>query len=115
MYIPPSSIYAACLQIRKTKGPAWTPSGRLAPALDLFAANDATGLSVTVSHGPYAEQLPVGNMTVSEIRSRYRDRFDIDPRSQALLDGNEVGDETTVRPGQHLLFVRRAGEKGCGI
>jgi hypothetical protein len=70
---------------------------------------------VTVSSGPYAEQLPVANMTVGEIRGRFRDRFDIDPRSQAVLAGNEVGDETIVRPGQLLMFVRRAGEKGCAI
>jgi hypothetical protein len=69
---------------------------------------------VTVSSGPYAEQLPVANMTVGEIRGRFRDRFDIDPRSQAVLAGNEVGDETVVRPGQLLMFVRRAGEKGAG-
>jgi hypothetical protein len=67
----------------------------------------------TVSSGPYAEQLPVANMTVGAIRARFRDRFDIDPRSQAVLAGNEVGDETIVRPGQLLMFLRRAGEKGA--
>jgi hypothetical protein len=70
---------------------------------------------VTVASGPYAEQLPVANLTVGEIRGRFRDRFDIDPRSQAVLAGNEVGDETVVRPGQLLMFVRRAGEKGCEV
>jgi hypothetical protein len=88
---------------------------QLGPGADPFAVDDSSGLSATVSHGPYAEQLPVADMTVSEIRSRYRDRFDIDPLSQALLDGDEVGDDTTVRAGQHLLFVHRAGEKGRGI
>lgn len=70
---------------------------------------------VTVSSGPYAEQLPVANMTVGVIRTRFRDRFDIDPRSQAVLGGNEVGDETIVRPGQLLMFMRRAGEKGVRL
>lgn len=69
-------------------------------------------LPVTVSSGPYAEQLPVGGMPVGEIRRRFRDRFDIDPNSQAVLDGNDVGDEVVVRPGQALMFTRRAGEKG---
>ncbi len=69
-------------------------------------------LPVTVSSGPYAEQLPVGNLTVGEIRRRFRDRFDLDPHSQAVLDGNDVGDDTLVRPGQALMFTRRAGEKG---
>ena len=69
-------------------------------------------LPVTVSSGPYAEQLPVGNLSVGEIRRRFRDRLDLDPNSQAVLDGNDVGDEVVVRPGQALMFTRRAGEKG---
>jgi hypothetical protein len=69
-------------------------------------------LPVTVSSGPYAEQLPVGNMSVGEIRRRFRDRLDLDPNSQAVLDGRDVADEVVVRPGQALMFARRAGEKG---
>lgn len=69
-------------------------------------------LPVTVSSGPYVEQLPVGNLSVGEIRRRFRDRFDLDPHSQAVLDGHDVGDDVVVRPGQALLFTRRAGEKG---
>jgi hypothetical protein len=70
------------------------------------------GPPVTVSSGPYAEQLPVGNMTVGEIRRRFRDRFDLDPASQAVLNGNDVADDVIVSPGQALMFTRRAGEKG---
>jgi hypothetical protein len=72
----------------------------------------ATGGLVTVTSGLHAEQLPVGNMTVTEIRSRYADRFDIDPLSQAQIDGHFVSDDTVVQPGQMLMFVRHAGEKG---
>jgi len=70
------------------------------------------GLNVTVSSGPYVENLPVGNMTVGEVRRRFADRFDIDPQSQAVVDGVEVGDEVLIRAGQALMFTRRAGEKG---
>jgi|SRR5438067_3090729 len=77
---------------------------------DLFGG-DTVGM-VTCSHGPYSEQLPVGNMSVREIRARYRDRFDIDPQSTAVLDGNEVPEDTVVRQGQLLMFTRKAGEKG---
>src|SRR5262249_2855485 len=79
---------------------------------DLFSAGAGNAAMATVTHGPYSEQLPVGNLTVGEIRARYRDRFDIDPQSLAILDGNEVRDDTVVRAGQMLMFVRRAGEKG---
>jgi hypothetical protein len=78
---------------------------------DIFAPNAAV-TPVMVAHGPYSERLPVGGMTVGEIRSRYRDRFDIDPRSHPVLDGHDVDNNTVVRAGQVLTFVRRAGEKG---
>ena len=78
----------------------------------LFDTNDTAGQLVTVSSGPYLEELPVGNSTVGEIRRRFADRFDIDPHAQAVLDGNVAGDDTVVRAGQALMFTRRAGEKG---
>jgi hypothetical protein len=65
-----------------------------------------------VASGPYAEQLPVGGMSVGEIRRRYGDRFDLHPESQAILDGNPAAEDATVQPGQMLMFIRRAGEKG---
>jgi hypothetical protein len=68
--------------------------------------------AVTVSYGPYRERLPVAGMTVREVRARFHDRFDLDPRSQAVVDGREVSDETVVRAGQTLMFTHRAGEKG---
>jgi hypothetical protein len=80
---------------------------------DIFLASAST--TAIVSHGHYSEELPVGGMNVGEIRARYRDRFDIDPRSQAVLDGNEVDNNTVVRPGQILIFSRKAGEKGCAL
>jgi hypothetical protein len=68
--------------------------------------------TATVSCGPYAENIAVAGMSVGEIRARFRDRFNIDPHSQAILNGQEVGDDTTVRAGQVLTFIRKAGEKG---
>jgi len=73
-----------------------------------------SGTLVTVNYGLYTEQLPVGNMTVAEIRARCADRFDIDPQSVAQIDGHIVRDDVVVQPGQMLMFVRHAGEKGLG-
>ncbi len=73
----------------------------------------AGGGAVTVMNGPYAESLPVGGMTVGGIRARYHDRFDIDPASLAVLDGEIVDESTVVGTGQLLRFSRRAGEKGA--
>ena len=69
---------------------------------------------VTVSSGPYAEHLPVANMPVGEIRRRFHDRLDIDPRSVAVVDGRDVSDDVVVTAGQVLTFMHRAGEKGSG-
>ena len=90
--------------------PRETPGG--AGLGNLFDdSSDPAGL-VTVAVGPYVERLPVGRSTVGEIRNRFRSRFDIDPRSQAVLDGNEVTDDTVVRTGQVLMFIHKSGEKG---
>jgi len=79
----------------------------------IFADEEAESPQlVTVSSGPYAEHLPVGDMSVGEIRRRFRDRLDIDPRSVAVVDGHDVSDDTVVTAGQVLTFMHRAGEKG---
>jgi hypothetical protein len=80
----------------------------------IFTDTQETAPMVTVASGPYAEALPVGNMTVGEIRRRFRDRFDIDPRAHAVVNGNDVDDQTVVRSGEMLYFTTRAGEKGVG-
>lgn len=73
--------------------------------------SEAGGL-VTVSHAPYAEDLPVGELSIQAIRQRYGDRLDIHPEAVALVDGQPAGEDTLVHEGQNLMFVRPAGEKG---
>ena len=70
------------------------------------------GTLITLSSWPYCEQIPAGGMTVGEIRRRYAERMDLDPLSQATIDGHEADNETVIAAGQVLMFVRRAGEKG---
>jgi len=67
---------------------------------------------VTVSSGPYTERLPVVGMTAGEVRRRFSERFDIQEGSNAIIDGDEVGDDTRLRAGQILTFMQKAGEKG---
>lgn len=81
----------------------------------LFADDEETSPQlVLVTAGPYAERLPVGNLSVGEVRRRFRDRLDIDPRSIAVVDGRDVSDDVVVTAGQVLTFMHRAGEKGVG-
>ena len=84
------------------------------PGSDDFFRTDAAPAPATamVSHGPYAEALPVGGMTVHEIRRRFGDRLDIDPESIPIIDGEQATEDTVVGEGQSLIFTRRAGEKG---
>jgi hypothetical protein len=76
-------------------------------------ADEAGGGLVTVLHAPYAEQLPVGEMSIRSVRERFRDRLDIHPEAVAFVDGDPVGDDTIVHEGQRRMFMRPAGEKGA--
>ena len=86
------------------------------PGDDLFGelgGSPAEGGLVDVIHGTYAESLPVAQMSIAQIRRRFGDLLDIHPQANAVLDGATVDDDATVQAGQTLMFVRRAGEKGC--
>lgn len=97
-------------QIRRRR-PEAEPTGA-GGADDPFAGQVEPDRTVTVSHGPYLERLPVANMSVHQIRVRFGDRLDIDPQSQAVIDGQEADENTIAQVGQHITFVRKAGEKG---
>lgn len=81
------------------------------PADDPFAPGEPVG-NVTVTHGAYRESLPAAEMSVRDVRRRFQDRLDIHPEAVALVDGDTAGDDTRVRAGQTLMFVRPSGEKG---
>jgi len=57
------------------------------PGSDLFDDPGAGTGSATVTHGPFAEVLPVAEMTISQVRSRFQDRLDIHPEAMAMLGG----------------------------
>lgn len=68
--------------------------------------------NVTVSSGPYLETLPVAGMSVAQVRRKFKDRFDIDQESTAIINGDDADEETILKAGEALMFVRHAGEKG---
>lgn len=63
-------------------------------------------------HGIHALSVAVAGKTVSEAREALRQALNISPRAIALVDGHEVDESQVLMPGQHLEFVRLAGEKG---
>ena len=93
------------IQSLRTAGPGGLTS--------IFADDEEAGLSVEISTPHFRGRLPLANSSVGEIRARFRDRYAIDPHSQAFVDGHPVGEETVVRAGQTLMYIRQSGEKGC--
>jgi len=98
--------------MQEQRRPSLQPTGAGSGAAGIWDDAGAEPGLATVAHGPYAEQLPVARMSVADVRARFGDRLDIDPGAVALLDGREAGEGDRVEPGQYLMFVRRAGEKG---
>jgi hypothetical protein len=88
-----------------------------APFSDDFAEPGGTvtadaGGGVSVVHGVYAHTLPLGGMTVRHARAELTERLNISPDAMAVVDGNEVNEDTVLVEGQVLNFVKHAGEKG---
>jgi hypothetical protein len=69
---------------------------------------------VRVLHGIHALSLGVAGKTVTEVREVLAQALNISPRAVAIVDGQEVDEGHILLPGQHLEFVRRAGQKGGG-
>jgi hypothetical protein len=74
----------------------------------------AVGGMVTVTHGSFAEDLPVAQMSVRQVRQRFHDRLDIHPQALAVIGGVPVDDDTIIGERQALTFIRPSGEKGAG-
>lgn len=91
-----------------------------AAGADSFSDDFASGTAVAtegqveVIHGVYAHTFPLSGMTVGQARTELADRMNIDPESIAVVDGNEVGDDTVLGEGMVLNFVKHSGEKGAG-
>jgi hypothetical protein len=68
--------------------------------------------SVEVIHGVYAHSLSLAGMTVGQARAELEVRMNIDPDATAVVDGHQVPEDTILREGSVLNFVKHAGEKG---
>lgn len=96
-------------QVRHTSRTAQDGGGGLG---DPFAAAVDAGV-IEVHHGLHSEDLPAGEMTVGEIRARYRDRFGIPEGTPAFVEGAPADERTVVRAGERLVFSRHRGQKGA--
>lgn len=85
------------------------------PFSDTFESGGGVALQegqVHVIHGVYAHELPLVGMTVGQARNELAERMNIDPDAIAIVDGNEVDEETVLGEAQVLNFVKHSGEKG---
>ncbi len=81
------------------------------PASDPFA-EAATQSLATITHGPYLEQVPIAGLTLGQVRRRFRDRFNLPEDGLAMVDGNQVEEDTLILAGQLVTFMHRANAKG---
>lgn len=84
-----------------------------APFQDEFAATSPRRDGrVDVIHGVYAHSLPLAGLTIRQARSELQERMNIATDAVAVVDGTEANEDTILREGQVLNFVKPAGEKG---
>lgn len=65
-----------------------------------------------VINGIYSHSLPIAGMSVGEARREFQELIGIDTESMPVVNGIQVDDDTVLREGQVLHFIRPAGEMG---
>ncbi len=91
---------------RKEDDPTATPPPALA------SASAAPAGSVQVIWGSMTENLDLTDMNVGDVFRMLRAPFNIAPAVVALVNGDPVDAEHSLRAGDELEFTRPAGEKG---
>lgn len=69
---------------------------------------------VRISYGANENVLPVGSQTVGMVRHELGGLFNFAPDAIALLSGQSVAEDYTLRHGETLEFVTPLGSKGVG-
>ena len=72
----------------------------------------STANSVNVTHGAYSENVSLVGETVGSIRRLLRDVANVPSDAKAILNGEIVGNDTILRNGDVLEFVKVVGQKG---
>ena len=99
------------MSIQRTRPPEVLITGPDPSSEDDVVVSGTRG-GVNVSHGVYSHSHPLAGMSVRQARSALAERMNIAPDATAVVDGQEVGDDTILQEGVSLMFVREAGEKG---
>ena len=71
------------------------------------------GGTVNVQHAMHSFHLDVAGQKVSDVKGKFSKLLNIDPEAIAVIDGNEVSDDTVIGEGVETLhFVKRSSVKG---
>lgn len=76
------------------------------------AAESQSSQPVQIRYGIHRLEARVGGKTVGEIRNLLQQPLNLDPRVIALVNHRQVTDQTLLKAGDQLEFVRLAGVKG---
>lgn len=72
-----------------------------------------TSTTIQVSCGASSGTFPVAGRSVTEVGEFLREVLNVDRLSTGLVNGQEVGGDYLLKPGDTLEFLKPAGEKGC--
>ena len=76
-------------------------------------ANASVAANVRVVHGVNEQSFPnLEGRTVGFVKKNLRDVFNIPSDAEALVNGQQVGDDFVLEGGNSLEFVKEAGVKG---
>jgi hypothetical protein len=70
--------------------------------------------SCQVRHGVYEGVFPVAGKTVRSMRRIIQPAINVDPNSQAVINGVEAGDDYIIPPGATVSFIKGPGRKALG-
>lgn len=69
-------------------------------------------IKVIYGINPHHNADVVDEMTVGQIRARYREVLQIQDGAVAIIGGEPVGDDYVTKDGDSVEFVKQAGKKG---
>lgn len=67
---------------------------------------------VQIRYGIHRLEARVAGKSVGDLKLLLKQPLNLDPRAIALINNRQVGDQTVLRAGDQLEFVRLAGVKG---
>lgn len=79
---------------------------------DIFKEADEIAAAVRCVNGANERNMPIMGRTVEWARTNLQHDLNIAPGAAALIDGEKVGEDTVLKEGQTLEFLKESGRKG---